>query len=386
MLAERTDGYLSFAERRTRLRSVRGANIDYVLPAACAAFVEKWRVHMALADFLKQVAEFSTEAVGCFNRAASGEQLEAARIEFLGAKSGRLRAVQKQLGTLPPGEKPEGGKRFNEAKRAVEEAFQAAEARLAATAARGGGTSPVWFDVTLPGRAFRLGHLHPITLTIEELKDIMGRLGFSVADGPEIEDERHNFEALNIPLEHPARDPLDNFYLATAQHVSRGELLLRSQTSTVQIRVMEKCPPPVRIISLGRVYRPDTADPTHYPMFHQMEGLMVDSRVTMADLKTVLRLFAASYLGHDVHIRFRPSFFPFTEPSVEVDMSWGDGWIEFGGAGMVDPNVLEAVGYDPERVSGFAFGLGVERLCMRRHGITDIREFYRNDVRFLRQF
>ena len=170
-------------------------------------------------------------------------------------------------------------------------------------------------------------------------------------------------------------------------------LLLRSQTSTVQIRVMENTPPPVRIISLGRVYRPDTADATHYPMFHQIEGLLVDRHVTMADLKSVLRLFARSFLGGDVHIRFRPSFFPFTEPSVEVDMSWHDThdggairWIEMGGAGMVDPNVLRAVGYDPEEVTGFAFGLGVERVCARRHGVTDIREFYRNDVRFLHQF
>ena len=163
-------------------------------------------------------------------------------------------------------------------------------------------------------------------------------------------------------------------------------LLLRSQTSTVQIRVMEQTPPPVRIISLGRVYRPDTADATHYPMFHQIEGLLVDRHVTMADLKSVLRLFARSYFGGDVHIRFRPSFFPFTEPSVEVDMSWDDRWIEMGGPGMVDPNVLRAVGYDPEEVTGFAFGLGVERVCARRHGVTDIREFYKNDVRFLEQF
>ena len=213
----------------------------------------------------------------------------------------------------------------------------------------------------------------------------MGRLGFTAADGPEIEDERHNFEALNIPREHPARDPLDNFYLSTAQK-QHEVLLLRSQTSTVQIRVMESTPPPIRIISLGRVYRPDTADATHYPMFHQMEGLLIDRHVTMADLKSVLRLFARSYLGADVHIRFRPSFFPFTEPSVEADFSWNQGWVEFGGAGMVDPNVLRAVGYDPEEVTGFAFGLGVERLCMRRHGITDIREIYKNDVRFLQQF
>jgi phenylalanyl-tRNA synthetase alpha chain len=212
-----------------------------------------------------------------------------------------------------------------------------------------------------------------------------------VAEGPEIEDEWHNFEALNIPQEHPARDPLENFYLATAQSVggkSAGgkAMLLRSQTSTVQIRVMEKTRPPVRVISLGRVYRPDTADATHYPMFHQIEGLLVDRHVTMADLKSVLRLFAMSYFGGDVHIRFRPSFFPFTEPSVEVDMSWHDRWIEMGGAGLVDPNVLRAVGYDPEEVSGFAFGLGVERVCARRHNVTDIREFYRNDIRFLEQF
>jgi phenylalanyl-tRNA synthetase alpha chain len=251
----------------------------------------------------------------------------------------------------------------------------------------------------LPGVRLRIGRLHPITQTIEELKDIMGRLGFTPADGPEIEDERHNFEALNIPPSHPARDPLDNFYLAVAGLQGSGDkkppsgtstpqapLLLRSQTSTVQIRVMENQKPPLRIISLGRVYRPDPADDTHFPMFHQMEGLLVDRQATMADLKSVLRLFATSYLGEDVHVRFRPSFFPFTEPSVEADMLWHDRWIEFGGAGMVDPNVLSAVGYDPEVYSGFAFGLGVERLCMRRHGVTDIRDFYRNDVRFLEQF
>src|SRR5439155_770148 len=212
------------------------------------------------------------------------------------------------------------------------------------------------------------------------------RLGFSPADGPEIEDEWHNFEALNIPPEHPARDPLDNFYLsvasgrpATANCQLPTALLLRSQTSTVQIRVMEKTKPPVRVISLGRVYRPDEADATHYPMFHQMEGLLVDRHVTMADLKSVLRMFATSYLGEDVHVRFRPSFFPFTEPSVEADMHWHDRWIEFGGAGMVDPNVLQAVGYDPEAYSGVAFGLGIERLGRRRHGITVKRGFYRND-------
>jgi phenylalanyl-tRNA synthetase alpha chain len=220
----------------------------------------------------------------------------------------------------------------------------------------------------------------------------MGRLGFNVTEGPEIEDPWHNFVALNIPEDHPARDPLDNFYLAAAKssdpaaQTNQPARLLRSQTSTVQIRVMETQSLPLRIISLGRVYRPDAPDATHFPMFHQMEGLWVDRNVTMAQLKSVLRLFATSYLGGDVNIRFRPSFFPFTEPSVEVDYWWNGQWIEFGGAGMVDPNVFQAVGIDPEVWSGFAFGLGVERLCMRRFGITDIRDLYRSDVRFLRQF
>ncbi len=288
-------------------------------------------------------------------------------------------------------DKRAAGMRFNEVKQEVQAAFEAAQQRLASSGSEA--TSDIAFDPTLPGTPLRLGRLHPITQTIEELKDIMGRLGFTPAEGPEIEDERHNFEALNIPPEHPARDPLDNFYLATAQKSGGGRgsgstdtLLLRSQTSTVQIRVMEETAPPVRVISLGRVYRPDTADATHYPMFHQMEGLWIDRNVTMADLKTVLRMFASNYLGSEVDVRFRPSFFPFTEPSVEADYHWNDSWVEFGGAGMVDPNVLRAVGYDPEEFIGFAFGLGVERLCMRRHNITDIREFFRNDVRFLAQF
>jgi phenylalanyl-tRNA synthetase alpha chain len=342
---------------------------------------------MALADFLGQVDELVAQAVRAFDLATDGPALEAARVEFLGAKQGRIKAVQKAMGGLDKSERPAAGKRFNEVKDQIESAFQAATQRLSQSQVKRTAITQPQFDPTLPGSPLRIGRLHPITQTIEELKDIMGRLGFSVADGPEIEDEWHNFEALNIPQEHPARDPLDNFYLATAAASTGGKtLLLRSQTSTVQIRVMEKTPPPVRIICLGRVYRPDTADATHYPMFHQMEGLLIDKRVTLADLKSVLRLFATSYLGRDVHIRFRPSFFPFTEPSVEADFHWDGQWIEFGGAGMVDPNVLRAVGYDPEQVIGFAFGLGVERLCMRRHGITDIREFYKNDVRFLHQF
>lgn len=340
---------------------------------------------MSLANFLGELDQLLTDAQARFGQASDADAIEAARVEFLGAKSGRLKGVQKGLGSVPPADKPAAGKHFNEVKQQLEAQFEAAQQRLASAAQADTGAST--FDITVPGTRRRLGRLHPLTQTIEDMKEIMGRLGFSVADGPEIEDEWHNFEALNIPPDHPARDPLENFYLHTAQKTSGSPLLLRSQTSTVQIRVMEQTQPPVRIVSLGRVYRPDTADATHYPMFHQIEGLLVDRHVTMADLKSVLRMFAMSYFGeNEVHIRFRPSFFPFTEPSVEVDMSWHDRWIEMGGAGMVDPHVLAAVGYDPEEYSGFAFGLGVERVCARRHGVTDIREFYRNDVRFLEQF
>jgi phenylalanyl-tRNA synthetase alpha chain len=314
-----------------------------------------------------------------FRAAADAAAVEAARIEYLGQKQGKLKAAQERLKSLPNEAKRAYGQRFNAAKAALEAAWEDARARVerpAAAAAAGG------LDVTRPGHPRpRLGRRHPLTRTADELIDLFGRFGFSVARGPEVEDVFHNFEALNIPASHPARDPQDNFYLP-------GGLLLRSQTSTVQIRVMERRPPPVRVIAIGRVYRPDAVDATHSFMFHQVEGLMVDRGVTMADLKTVLRLFAESYLGEDVQIRFRPSFFPFTEPSVEVDMLWhgGERWVEMGGAGMVDPNVLRAVGYDPEDVTGFAFGLGIERLCMRRHGIDDIRLLYQNDARFLAQF
>ena len=341
---------------------------------------------MAIDEFLAELDQLTAAAAESFSSAADPDALEAARVDYLGAKSGRLKDVQKGLGSVDKADKPVAGKRFNEVKQQIEAAYDAAKKRLQSPAAALAATG---FDCSEPGRRPALGHTHPITQTIEELKDIFARLGFSVVEGPEIEDEHHNFDALNIARSHPARDPLDNFYLQSSV-VASGELasplLLRSQTSTVQIRVMESTPPPVRIVSLGRVYRPDTADATHYPMFHQIEGLLVDTHVTMADLKSVLRMFCSSYLGEDVHIRFRPSFFPFTEPSVEVDMNWHDGWIEMGGAGMVDPNVFKAVGYDPEKVTGFAFGLGVERLCARRYGVTDIREFFKNDVRFLRQF
>jgi len=376
-------------------------------------------IPMALVEFLAELDQLNGDALAAFQAAGDAAAVEAARIEFLGMKSGRLKAAQKGLGTVDKADKPKAGQRFNQLKQQIEAALEAAQSRLAGGA--GASAEGPRFDPTVPGIRPRLGHLHPLTQTIEELKDLMGRLGFSAVDGPEVEDEWHNFEALNIPVEHPARNPLDNFYLATARSLEREQgrkgdslrvsasprlpfspapllpfssssaaeehgLLLRSQTSTVQIRVMEKTPPPVRIISLGRVYRPDDADATHYPMFHQIEGLLVDRGITMADLKSVLRLFASSFFQDDVHIRFRPSFFPFTEPSVEVDMSWQGRWIEMGGAGMVDPNVFRAVGYDPEEFTGFAFGLGIERVCMRRHNVTDIREFYKNDARFLQQF
>lgn len=332
-------------------------------------------------DAAAQLSEYEQAALAAIAAATDADSVEAARIEFLGKKQGRLKDLQKLLGQVTAEERPVIGKQFNEVKNRVNSALEARQSELLKPSAEVEG-----IDVTLPGAPLRLGKRHPLTQTIDDFKSIMARLGFASVDGPEIEDEHHNFEALNIPAIHPARDPLDNFYLATAEKSSGGPLLLRSQTSTVQIRVMEQTPPPVRIVSLGRVYRPDTIDATHSCMFHQMEGLWVEEGVTLAHLKSVLRAFMTAYLGDDVHIRFRPSFFPFTEPSVEADMSWHDDWLEIGGAGMVDPNVLKAVGYDPEKVTGFAFGLGVERFCMRRHGITDIRRFYENDVRFLQQF
>lgn len=345
---------------------------------------------MSLQNFLDCLDTLQTDAQTAFSGASDADALEEARVVFLGAKNGQFKDVQKMLGGIEATQKRAAGMRLNEVKSAINEAFETAQQSL------GGGRGSqieTTFDPSLPGTRPTLGHIHPITQTIDHLTEIMGRMGFEVAEGPEVEDPWHNFVALNIPEDHPARDPLDNFYLAVAGGTAsaavesgEGERLLRSQTSTVQIRVMQSRQPPIRIISLGRVYRPDAPDATHFPMFHQMEGLLVDTNVTMANLKTVLRVFANNYLGDDVEIRFRPSFFPFTEPSVEVDFLWNGTWIEFGGAGMIDPNVFAAVGYDPEKVSGFAFGLGVERLCMRRHGITDIRDLFSGDLRFLQQF
>jgi phenylalanyl-tRNA synthetase alpha chain len=344
---------------------------------------------MSLQDFLSTLDSLESEASSAFDQAADAEALEAARVRFLGQKNGAIRDVQKQMGSIDKADRKDAGIRLNAFKSNIQAAFETSQQRL------GGGEQAALdptFDPTLPGTPPDIGHVHPVTQTITHLMEIMGRMGFEAAEGPEVEDPWHNFVALNIPEDHPARDPLDNFYLATAKAGAKSEAgaegsrLLRSQTSTVQIRVMEARQPPIRIISLGRVYRPDDPDATHFPMFHQMEGLLVDRNVTLANLKTVLHVFATNYLGDDVPIRFRPSFFPFTEPSVEVDFFWNDAWIEFGGAGMIDPAVFDAVGYDSEQYSGFAFGLGVERLCMRRHGITDIRDLYSGDLRFLKQF
>lgn len=385
---------------------------DKALPFAvrpCLPALPELDGEMALSDFVADLEELAAAAQSAFDGAADADTLEQSRVEFLGAKAGKLKAVQKGMGAVDKADKPTAGQKLNAVKQQIEAAFETASERLAGAQSAGEQEA---FDVSVPGRPIKLGHRHPITQTIDRMKEIMGRLGFEAVEGPEIEDDWHNFEALNIPLSHPARDPLDNFYLSTLpislgknasgkEREDGGEveakpalgpdgkpLLLRSQTSTVQIRVMEQTPPPVRIISLGRVYRPDTADATHYPMFHQIEGLLIDRDVTMADLKSVLRMFCQAYYGEseDIHVRFRTSFFPFTEPSVEVDINWQGGWMEIGGAGMVDPNVLKAVGYDPEEVTGFAFGMGVERIAMRQHNITDIRDLYTNDVRFLSQF
>jgi phenylalanyl-tRNA synthetase alpha chain len=358
---------------------------------------------MDTSDLPKALADLEVlarEGMDAFATALTRDDAEQARVKFLGQKHGRIEQFEAFFKQLPSDKKKAFGKRFNEVKQALKQAHVEAKDRTSGAtgmASAGAGVEDLatvaaakpapaqavhGFDFSLPGLRPKLGRKHPLTQTAEELVDIFGRFGFTLATGPEVEDERHNFEALNIPPAHPARDPNENFYINTGT-------LLRSQTSTVQIRVMEHQPPPVRVVAIGRVYRPDAIDATHSCMFHQIEGLYVDKKVTLADLKTVLRLFAASYLGRDVHIRFRPSFFPFTEPSVEVDMSWdvrGGKWVELGGAGMVDPNVFRAVGYDPEVHSGFAFGLGIERMCMRRHGINDIRLFCENDVRFLDQF
>jgi phenylalanyl-tRNA synthetase alpha chain len=315
--------------------------------------------------------------------AADADALEQWRIEYLGSK-GAVKDAMAALRDLPKELKGQYGKLANEVKNTLNDAFE--QARSSVASAKTSATAPAE-DITLPGRQPRVGHTHIITQTIQELCDIFSRMGFEVAYGPEVEDEQHNFIDLNIPAWHPARDPLDNFFIEGCGE----DVMLRSQTSTIQIRVMENSEPPVRVVACGRVYRPDTVDATHSFMFHQVEGLYVDEGVSMVDLKTTVDQFCKAYFGPDIATRFRPSFFPFTEPSAEVDILFHmpDGstkWIEIGGCGMVDPNVLEAVNIDPERYTGWAFGLGIERMVMRKHNIHDIRTLYESDVRFLQQF
>lgn len=320
-----------------------------------------------------QISRLEKEAGEDLARADSAEKIESFRVAYLG-KKGKLTELFKQLGTVPREEKKSVGAELNRLKQWLEEVVEKGKENVPRA-----DTSREMFDETLPGIPPAKGSIHILQQTIQEISAIFNRMGFETVEGPEIETEFHNFTALNIPLDHPSRDAFDTFYTPQGQ-------LLRSQTSTVQIRVMKDRKPPLRIIAPGRVYRPDTVDASHSFMFHQIEGLMVDGSVTFSDLKGVLHLFLRELFGAQTKIRFRPHFFPFTEPSVEVDIQWGKGWLEILGAGSVDPNVFQEVGYDKAVTQGFAFGLGVERIAMLRHGITDIRHFFENDLRFLRQF
>ena len=330
---------------------------------------------------LAELEKLEVEAIDRLGEVADSDGLESWRIAFLGSK-GRLKAMMPLLKDVPREDKPAVGKRLNEVKNALEAAFEARQSAAAAADAAGPD-----IDVTEPGLHGGGGRRHVLSRTIAEVAEVFARMGFAIAEGPEVEDEWHNFTALNIPPEHPARDEIENFYLAGSKG---GPKLLRSQTSTVQIRAMERQRPPLRVSAIGRVYRPDTHDATHFSMFHQIEGLYIDRGVDMVDLKTVLFQFARNYFGEEAEVRMRPGFFPFTEPSAEIDMKmrvkdeWM--WVELGGCGMVHPNVLTSAGIDPEEFSGFAFGLGIERIAMRKYGIPDLRWFFENDARFLRQF
>jgi phenylalanyl-tRNA synthetase alpha chain len=318
------------------------------------------------------------EALQLFAGITDAAQLEHAKARYLG-KAGALTELQKSLGKVAPAERPAMGARFNAAKEEIEAALSAQrqkiqsaklDARLALEA----------LDVTLPGRGIGAGGSHPVTRTLARIEALFRSIGFEVADGPEIETDYHNFTALNQPENHPARSMHDTFYVDDGKH------LLRTHTSPIQIRYLETHKPPVKIIAPGRVYRVDS-DATHSPMFHQIEGLWVDERVSFADLKGVVVDFLRRFFEReDLKVRFRPSFFPFTEPSAEIDMSFGDGWLEIGGCGMVHPNVLRNLQIDGEKYQGFAFGLGPDRLAMLRYGVNDLRLFFENDLRFLKQF
>jgi len=334
---------------------------------------------------LAEIASCRTEA-----------ELEALRIRYLGRK-GSLTQVVRGLATVPPDERPALGALVNQAKEAVEAAVARASEQLAAERLAHS-LAHDRIDVTLPGRCRPRGHAHPLRLIEDEIVELFVGMGFRVAEGPEIEDDYHNFAALNFEPDHPARDAQDTLFVA-----SGADILLRTHTSPVQIRVMRAAKPPLRVVVPGTVYRRDDLDPTHSPMFQQVEGFMVDERVSFADLKGVLVHFLRRLFGPETGVRFRPSFFPFTEPSAEVDIACfrcapadaadpacricrGRRWLEVLGAGMIHPNVLRAVGYDPEQVQGFAFGLGTDRIAILRYGIEDLRLFYENDLRFLAQF
>ncbi|MDT8368625.1 MAG: phenylalanine--tRNA ligase subunit alpha [Longimicrobiales bacterium] len=323
------------------------------------------------------------EALGAVHDAADSASLEAVRITFLGRKEGRISGVLRGLGSLPPDDRPRVGEEANRVKAALQEEIEARGRAL--RAAEAAGSAP---DLTLPARRPRLGGAHPVTHAMDEIWRIFRSLGFTRARGPEVETEWYNFEALNTPLDHPAADEQDTLYL-------EGGGLLRSHTSPVQIRTLLAYEPPIRILAPGWVYRRDTYDATHTPAFLQIEGLVVDEGITFVDFKATLAEFARRYWGEGTRIRLRPSFFPFTEPSAEVDVKrlveGPDGpveseWLEIMGAGMVDPNVLEAAGLDPDRYSGFAFGMGPGRIAMLKYGVSDLRTFFESDLRFLSQF
>lgn len=304
------------------------------------------------------------------------------KIKYLSRK-GLFASLSAQIGQVSPEERRLAGQEMNRVKLALEEVFSAKEKSIASRE----NSSVKKIDTTMPGTFYAPGSLHPLTQVVQDITEIFERLGFRTVEGPEVETEYYNFEALNIPLNHPARDSFDTFYLENGK-------LLRSQTSTVQIRVMEKTKPPLKIIASGKVFRPDATDATHSFMFHQVEGLMVDQAVSFAGLKGVLLSFARQFFGEKTKLRFRPHFFPFTEPSAEIDIFWESkavpagrqGWLEILGAGMVHPQVLRAGGIDPGKYTGFAFGMGVERIAMLKYGVEDIRQFFENDIRFLKQF
>ena len=324
-----------------------------------------------------RVADIVRDAEAAIAAAGTLGELDEVRVRFLGRR-GRITAEARAVGTLAPGLRPEAGKRLNDAMLAVRAALDARKAALAGQALRSRLASER-LDVSLPGRSRPSGGLHPVTRTLERIASLFRSIGFEVAEGPELEDEYHNFEALNIPAHHPARAMQDTFYFPDGG-------LLRTHTSPVQIRVMRSRRPPLRIIAPGRVYRCDS-DQTHTPMFHQVEGLMVGEDVSFAHLKGILHDFLRRFFeADDLEVRFRPSYFPFTEPSAEVDIRGERGWLEVLGSGMVHPKVLENCGVDSERYTGFAFGMGVERLAMLRYGVDDLRSFFENDLRFLKQF